>query len=347
MVERSGLRDAAATGASPPAHAQSDEPGHRGSWSSPSPSPTPDSDPAASAPRLAQERWGGIVSATTRSGASCVATASRGGSARLSLVAGYVAPAGDLHGHPNPSATSRSTIRASSWASTASTWAGCQARAGKVWQYTAIDLATSYVWAELHTTPLNPSATQHQPARPARGRRPRVRAAGASSGRLRIMAREFRSSDVRGRAARSVGAVQTRHPPGPAHLQRLGRAGPAHDPRGVLATIVREEPRAQARWARAGPRGLSGLLQHRESPYRTSHPQGRTPWQTLDRSEQDEAEMTTLMCRYISVAVHSVPGSLFAGGLRTALAKIWSGGLTQVKGLAPSFHWQVKRRSWR
>src|SRR5262249_49989516 len=30
--------------------------------------------------------------------------------------------------------------------------------AGRVWQYTAIDLASSYVWAELHTTPLNPSA---------------------------------------------------------------------------------------------------------------------------------------------------------------------------------------------
>lgn len=30
--------------------------------------------------------------------------------------------------------------------------------AGRVWQYTAIDIATSVVWAELATTPLNPSA---------------------------------------------------------------------------------------------------------------------------------------------------------------------------------------------
>jgi hypothetical protein len=29
---------------------------------------------------------------------------------------------------------------------------------GRVWQDTAIDLATSYGWAELATTPLNPSA---------------------------------------------------------------------------------------------------------------------------------------------------------------------------------------------
>lgn len=29
---------------------------------------------------------------------------------------------------------------------------------GRVWQYTAIDVASSYVWAEVHVTDLNPSA---------------------------------------------------------------------------------------------------------------------------------------------------------------------------------------------
>ena len=29
---------------------------------------------------------------------------------------------------------------------------------GTVWQYTAIDVASSYTWAELHTTPRNPSS---------------------------------------------------------------------------------------------------------------------------------------------------------------------------------------------
>lgn len=29
---------------------------------------------------------------------------------------------------------------------------------GRVWQYTAIDVASSFLWAELHTTPLNPAA---------------------------------------------------------------------------------------------------------------------------------------------------------------------------------------------
>ena len=29
---------------------------------------------------------------------------------------------------------------------------------GTVWQYTAIDVASAYTWAELHTTPRNPAA---------------------------------------------------------------------------------------------------------------------------------------------------------------------------------------------
>ncbi len=44
---------------------------------------------------------------------------------------------------PPPSATSRWTTRASSSASTASTWAGSSGTTGRVWQYTAIDLASS------------------------------------------------------------------------------------------------------------------------------------------------------------------------------------------------------------
>ena len=35
--------------------------------------------------------------------------------------------------------------------------AGKQQR-GQIWQYTAIDVASSWIWAELHTTPRNPSA---------------------------------------------------------------------------------------------------------------------------------------------------------------------------------------------
>ena len=112
-----------------------------------------------------------------------------------------------------------------------------------------------YVWAELHTTPLNPMA--RNTSRLAR----RVAADLASCGwrlerALTDNGSEFRSVRASGTRCGRSGRCR-RDPPGPAHLQRLGRAGPAHDPRGVLATIVRAEPRAQDGWARAGPRALS------------------------------------------------------------------------------------------
>lgn len=83
---------------------------------------------------------------------------------------------------------------------------------GKVWQYTAIDLATSYVWAQLATTPLNPSA------RNASLLARRVAADLASAGwRLeRVLSdngSEFRSAEF-GATLRELGATQTFIRPG-------------------------------------------------------------------------------------------------------------------------------------
>ena len=78
---------------------------------------------------------------------------------------------------------------------------------GRVWQYTAIDLASSYVWAELATTPLNPAA------RITSALARRVAADLASHGwRLeRVLTdngSEFRSQ-VFGDTVRELGATQT------------------------------------------------------------------------------------------------------------------------------------------
>jgi transposase InsO family protein len=78
---------------------------------------------------------------------------------------------------------------------------------GRVWQYTAIDLATSHVWAELATTPLNPSAKKTS----ALARR--VAADLRSHGwRLELVltdnGSEFRSG-VFGETVRQLGARQT------------------------------------------------------------------------------------------------------------------------------------------
>ena len=107
---------------------------------------------------LAQARWGGIVLSPNgvwrilrRHGLSRRIS-------RLSLVAGYAAPAG-----PGPLAP---PVERHLEVDHPGELVGfdcfhvgrLSGTAGRVWQYTAIDLASSYVWAELATTPLNPSA---------------------------------------------------------------------------------------------------------------------------------------------------------------------------------------------
>ena len=79
--------------------------------------------------------------------------------------------------------------------------------AGRVWQYTAIDLASSYVWAELATTPLNPSAAKTSAL--ARRVAADLRAHGWRLERvLTDNGSEFRSG-VFGDTVRELGATQT------------------------------------------------------------------------------------------------------------------------------------------
>jgi transposase InsO family protein len=149
---------------------------------------------------------------------------------------------------------------------------------GRVWQYTAIDLATSYTWAELHTTPLNPSASNT--SRLAR----RVAADLASFGwrlerALTDNGQEFRSAEF-GETLRDVGAVQTRiHPGRPTSNGAVER---------VQRTILEECWRPS--FARSLVPKLGGLerdLEHYLAYYNTErahtgrYTQGRTPWQTL------------------------------------------------------------------
>jgi transposase InsO family protein len=106
---------------------------------------------------LAQERWGGIRVSPNgvwrvlrRHGLSRRIS-------RLSLVAGYAAP-------PEPERTPEPERHVEVDHPGELVGMDCfhvgrlSGTAGRVWQYTAIDLATSFVWAELATTPLNPGA---------------------------------------------------------------------------------------------------------------------------------------------------------------------------------------------
>lgn len=161
---------------------------------------------------LAQERWGGIVISPNgvwrvlrRHGLSRRIS-------RLSLVAGYAAPP-EPEGRPPEPARHIEVSRPGEIVGFDCFHVGrLTGTAGRVWQYTAIDLASSYVWAELATTPLNPSAARTS----ALARRVAAELAARGWRLDRVLTdngSEFRSS-VFGEAVRSLGATQTFIRPG-------------------------------------------------------------------------------------------------------------------------------------
>ena len=161
---------------------------------------------------LAQERWGGIVVSPNGVWRILRRHGLNRRISRLSLVAGYAAPPGP----ERPTALEPRHVEVDHPGELVGFDCFHVGRlagtAGRVWQYTAIDLATSHVWAELATTPLNPSARKtSQLAR-------RVAADLAAHGwRLeRVLTdngSEFRSAEF-GRTVQALGARQTFIRPG-------------------------------------------------------------------------------------------------------------------------------------
>ena len=99
---------------------------------------------------------------------------------------------------------------------------------GSLWQFTAIDVASSFVWAELHATPRSPSS--RWASRLAR------RAARDLSARVRQLEKvmtdngsKFRSNQF-GRMVTALGAREEVHPCRPAADQRLRGESPGHHP---------------------------------------------------------------------------------------------------------------------
>ena len=114
--------------------------------------------PRRIAATMAQERWGGI----TLSANGVWRILRRHGLSRrisrLSLVAGYASPP-EPEGAPPPPERHVHVEAPGELVGFDCFHVGrLSGTTGRVWQYTAIDLATAYVWAELHVTPLNPSA---------------------------------------------------------------------------------------------------------------------------------------------------------------------------------------------
>jgi transposase InsO family protein len=156
---------------------------------------------------LAQERWGGIVVSPNgvwrvlrRHGLSRRIS-------RLSLVAGYAAPPGPERLDP-PAARHIEVDHPGELVGFDCFHVGrLSGTTGRVWQYTAIDLVSSYVWAELAVTPLNPSARKTS----ALARRVAADLASAGWRLERVLTdngSEFRSG-VFGATVRELGATQT------------------------------------------------------------------------------------------------------------------------------------------
>jgi transposase InsO family protein len=226
---------------------------------------------------LAQERWGGL--AISHNGVWRILR--RHGLSRrvsrLSLVAGYAAPA-EVGRRAEPERHIEVDHPGELVGFDCFHVGRLSGTKGKVWQYTAIDLATSYTWAELHTTPLNPSA--RDTSRLAR----RVAADLAALGwrlerAITDNGQEFRSSEF-GDTLRELGAVQTRiHPGRPTSNGSVER---------VQRTILEECWRPS--FARSLVPKLGGLardLEHYLAFYNTErahtgrYTAGRTPYETL------------------------------------------------------------------
>ena len=227
---------------------------------------------------LAQERWGGIV--VSHNGVWRVLK--RHGLSRrinrLSLVAGYAAPPGPEREDPEPERHIAVDHPGELVGFDCFHVGRLSGTSGRVWQYTAIDMATSYTWAELHTTPLNPSAKYT--SKLAR----RVAADLAAWGRhleraLTDNGSEFRSSDF-GDTVRELGGVQT--------FIRPGRPTSNGSAERVQRTILEECWRPS--FARALVPKVGGLSRDLESYlwyYNTERAhtgrltKGRTPYETL------------------------------------------------------------------
>ena len=227
---------------------------------------------------LAQEHWGGIVISPNgvwrvlrRHGLSRRIS-------RLSLVAGYAAPPEPER--PTPLESRHVAVdHPGELVGVDCFHVGRLAgTAGRVWQYTAIDLASSYVWAELATTPLNPSA------RITSALARRVAADLSAHGwRLeRVLSdngSEFRSA-VFGDAVRELGATQT--------FIRAGRPATNGAVERVQRTILEECWRPS--FARSLVPKLTGLTRdlagylrfyNEERAHTGRLTRGRTPLQAL------------------------------------------------------------------
>lgn len=243
------------------------------------------------------DRCGSRSNYSAPNGADCGSPhpASGGCSSGLALVAGYAALPVSERGNPQPELhlevdRPRELVQFDCFH--IGRLAGTK---GTLGQYTAIDVASSYIWAELHATPRNPATrwTSRLARRVARDLsawgRQLDRAMTDNSSEFR--AGQFgRMVDAMGRWQRFIHAIRPRTN---GCVERvLGTI------LGVLEAVVRPLAGAQADRPAARTEPVPALIQPRSGPYRKVEP--RADSRGSHREGQNLLLRSSRMCRHFS-----------------------------------------------
>jgi transposase InsO family protein len=111
---------------------------------------------------LAREKWGGLRVSEHGVGRVLCRVGLNTRTKRLALIARHRDPTSALPHRRHQSATSTPQSPASSCRSIAFFIGRLSGSKGSVWQYTAIDVASAYAWAELHSSERNPRSRHCQ-----------------------------------------------------------------------------------------------------------------------------------------------------------------------------------------
>ena len=231
--------------------------------------------PKRIAAELGRDRWGGIVISHNGVWRCLRRHGLNTRSKRLSLVAGYAAPYQPPRQH-EPERHVEADQPGELVGIDCFFVGRLSGTKGAVWQLTAIDVASSFAWAELVTCPQG-NPTGAQTSKLAR----RVAAELAASGwRLeRVLTDnggEF-SLPTLPRHARRARCPPDADPRRPTTDERRRRIAAPHHPRRVLAPRLRPLPACPLHRPQTRPRALPRRLQLRARPQRPPHAGGASP----------------------------------------------------------------------
>jgi transposase len=294
--------------------------------------------PRRVASELAREKWGGIVVSPNGVWKVLCRHGLNTRAKRLGLIAGYAAP----YAPPRTPEPERhiDVQRPGELVGIDCFYVGrLKGTEGAIWQLTAIDIASSYAWADLVICKAGQSdCSTGQPARPAcrTGAKERRLATGAPALRQR--------QRVQGRLQQDHQRPENASHPDPRRQttdQRTRRGATQDHPRRVLATRVRSLPLPPLHRSQTRVGHLPTLLQLRPRPPRAPH--ARThPRRHRLRSPKDGGKMSHT-CRHISEAAQpkrqlnlwgcsSERGALWPGSRGSGVGDCGAGGGCRVLG---------------